>query len=107
MVVDFGEPFLADVLEGGRRGDRKADEEDVGLRVGQGTQTVVILLTGGIEQAQGVGLITDPDSSASLGGCLAGQHSTARERRQDLHDGHGIIVKHCRHVFGGELVGGV
>jgi hypothetical protein len=35
MVMDFREPFLADVFKGSWRGDGEADEEDVGLRVGQ------------------------------------------------------------------------
>lgn len=60
MVVDFGEPFLANVLKrrGGSNGE--ADQEDIGLGVGQRTKTIVVLLTGGIEQAQGIGFITDP-----------------------------------------------
>jgi hypothetical protein len=33
VVVDLGEPLLADVLEGSRRDDGEADEEDVGLGV--------------------------------------------------------------------------
>jgi hypothetical protein len=33
VVVDFGEPLLADVLEGSRRDDGEADEEDIGLGV--------------------------------------------------------------------------
>jgi hypothetical protein len=33
VVVDLGEPLLADVLEGGGRCDAEADEEDVGLGV--------------------------------------------------------------------------
>ena len=36
VVVDLGEPFFPDVLEGGGGGDGEADEEDVGLRVGEG-----------------------------------------------------------------------
>jgi hypothetical protein len=44
VVVDLGEPFLLDVLERCRARDREADEEDVGLRVRERTQTVVILL---------------------------------------------------------------
>lgn len=60
VVVDFGEPFLANVLKrrGGSNGE--ADEEDIGLGIGQRTKTIVVLLTGGIEQAQGIGFITDP-----------------------------------------------
>ena len=33
VVVDFGEPLLADVLEGSGRDDGEADEEDIGLGV--------------------------------------------------------------------------
>lgn len=60
VVVDFREPLLANVFKGRRGGDGKADQEDIGLGVGERTETVVILLTGGIEEAQGVGFVTDP-----------------------------------------------
>ena len=33
MVVHFGEPFLTNILKGGRRGNGKADQKDVGLWV--------------------------------------------------------------------------
>ena len=49
-MPDFRDPFLPDVFEGVRRDDAEADEEDVSLRVGQRTQTIVILLTGSVEQ---------------------------------------------------------
>jgi len=35
----------ADVREGGRRDDGEADEENISLRVGEGTETIVVLLT--------------------------------------------------------------
>ena len=60
VVVDFGEPLLADVLKGSRRDDGEADEEDIGLRVRERTETVVILLTGSIEESEGVGLVSNP-----------------------------------------------
>lgn len=60
VVVDLGEPFLAHVLEGGGRGDGEADQEDVSLGVGKRTETIVILLPGGIEEAQSVRLVADP-----------------------------------------------
>lgn len=60
MVVDLWEPLFADVLEGGGGGDGEADEEDVGLGVGEGAETVVIFLSGGIEEAEGVWLVADP-----------------------------------------------
>ena len=49
MVVDLGEPLLADVLEGGGGGDGKADEENVGLGVRERSEAVVIFLSGSIE----------------------------------------------------------
>ena len=51
--------LLFDVLEGGGRDDRKADEEDVRLGVRERPQSVVVLLPGRVEQAQGVGLAPD------------------------------------------------
>lgn len=60
MVVDLWKPLLADVFERGWRGDREADEEDVGLWVGERAQAVIILLSGSIEEAESIWLITDP-----------------------------------------------
>lgn len=60
VVVHLGEPLFAYVLKGGRRSDRKANEEDIRLRVRKRTETIVILLTSSIEQSQGVGLIANP-----------------------------------------------
>lgn len=37
MVVYFGEPLLAYILEGGRGSDGETNKEDIGLRVGKGT----------------------------------------------------------------------
>jgi len=60
VVVNFGEPFLADVFEGGRGCDGEADEEDVGLGVGEGAEAVVVFLASGVEEAEGVGFVADP-----------------------------------------------
>lgn len=60
MMTDFGEPLFLNVLERSGRVDGKADQEDVGLRVGQRAQTVVVFLPGGVEQSQSVRLIADP-----------------------------------------------
>jgi hypothetical protein len=65
VVVHLGKPLLADVFERRRRGHREADEEDICLRVGKGAETVIILLTGGIEQSQGIRLIADPIAHGS------------------------------------------
>lgn len=61
MVVHFGEPLLADVLEGGGGCDAKTDEEDVGLRVREGPEPVVVFLAGGVEEAERVGFVADPE----------------------------------------------
>lgn len=61
VVVDLGKPLLPDVFKGSGGGDREAHEENVGLGVGQGSQAVVVLLTGGIEQSERVGLVSDPE----------------------------------------------
>lgn len=45
-----------DVLKTGRADEGEADQEDVGLGVGQWAESVVIFLTGGIPQPEGDGL---------------------------------------------------
>lgn len=60
VVVHLGEPLFAYVLKGGRRSDRKANEEDIRLRIRKRTKTIVILLTSSIKQSQSVGLIANP-----------------------------------------------
>jgi len=51
-VHHLGYPLLLDVVEGVRTVDSEADEDDVGIRVGQGSETVIIFLTGGIPQGK-------------------------------------------------------
>lgn len=60
VVMDLWEPLLADVLERGRGGHAEADEENIGLGVGEGSESIVIFLTGGIKQAKGIWLVTNP-----------------------------------------------
>jgi hypothetical protein len=52
--------YYLDVLETGGRVDRETDQENVGLRVTQGTQTIVILLSSSIKQSKRVRFVTDP-----------------------------------------------
>ena len=59
MVVDFRVPLGLDVLEGSRGDDREARQEHVRLRVGQRSETVIILLTGGIPKTQVDGLVVN------------------------------------------------
>ncbi|KAI3481258.1 hypothetical protein L1887_56474 [Cichorium endivia] len=82
VVVHLGEPLLLDVLERRWRGDREAHQEHVRLRVRQRSQSVVVLLTRGIEESQRVRVLAD-------------------------HHRHGVVVEHRGHVLGRELVGGV
>ena len=44
--------LLLNVVKGIWRVDREADQDDVGVWVGQWTETIVILLAGGIPQGQ-------------------------------------------------------
>ncbi len=67
MVVHLGKPLLADVLEGSWAGDGEADQEDVGLGIRERAETVVIFLSGGIEESEGVGLIADPGERVLAG----------------------------------------
>jgi hypothetical protein len=68
VVVDLGKPLLANVLEGGGGGDAEADEEDVGLRIGEGAQSIVIFLTSGIEEAKCIRFVTNPGMKCQLRG---------------------------------------
>ena len=60
VMMDFREPLFANVLKGGWRRDGEADQENVGLGVGQRAETIVIFLTGRIEETKGVRFITNP-----------------------------------------------
>lgn len=62
VVLDFGVPFGFYVVKGWRRDDGEADEEDVGLRVGQGAETVVVFLTGCIPESEADGSAVDHDA---------------------------------------------
>lgn len=92
VVVDLGEPLLADVLKRGGRCDGEADEKDIGLGVRKRTQTVVILLSSGIEKSKRVRLITNPAACVSL-------LSSVRTSGRVLHDSHGVVVKNSRDIF--------
>jgi tRNA-dihydrouridine synthase len=82
MMVDLWEPLFLDVLERGRRCNGEADQENIGLRVRQRTESVVIFLTGSIKESEGMWLITN-------------------------HNGDGVVVENCWYVFTWEFVGGV
>lgn len=45
-------PFVLDVLVGRGAGDGEADDEDVGLRVGERTEAIVLLLTRRVPQIE-------------------------------------------------------
>lgn len=60
VMVDLGKPLLAYILERSRGCDGEADEEDISLGIREGSETVVIFLSGSIKETEGVGLITNP-----------------------------------------------
>lgn len=59
VVLHLGDPLLADILERRVRRDAEAHQEDVCLRVGQRSQSVVIFLTGCVEQTECVRVVAD------------------------------------------------
>ena len=61
VVRDLREPLGTDVLEGRRVDDGVGDEEDIGLGVRQGAETIVVLLTSSIPKTQVDGLTVDHD----------------------------------------------
>lgn len=51
--MDYGKAYLGlDVVEGWWGDDREADEEDVGLWIGEWAETVVIFLSGSIPKSE-------------------------------------------------------
>lgn len=57
-------PLVLDVLVGRRAGDGEADDEDVGLGVGQRAKTVVLLLARGVPQIEADGAAVHADLGA-------------------------------------------
>jgi len=51
-MKDLGNPLLLNVLEGIGGIDRETNEDDVGIRVRERTETIVIFLTGSIPQRE-------------------------------------------------------
>merc|ERR1719317_1137769 len=82
MVLDFWHPLSFDILKRRIRYNRKADKKDVGLWVGQRSQTVVVLLPSGIPESKVDGLAID-------------------------HHVRAVVVENSRDVLSGERVGGV
>ena len=78
-----GSSYLGlDVVETRRRNNAEANEEDIGLRVAERTQAVVIFLTRSVPQSQANGLVVD-------------------------HDARAVVVEDSGDVLAGEGVGGV
>ena len=61
MMMHFWEPLLSHVFEGRWRCDREADQKHIGLRVGEGAESIVIFLASGVEKAKGVRLVANPE----------------------------------------------
>lgn len=85
-MLDLGDPLLLDVVERVGRVDGEADEDDVRVRVGEGSESVVVLLSGGIPERQLDALaiddyVCDLQPAARISNGLVG----ACGRRQDSH----------------------
>lgn len=65
MVMHFRKPLFAHVLKRSRGCDTKADKEDIGLGVGQGAETIVVFLTGGVEESESVRFVADPGNNGA------------------------------------------
>ena len=100
-----GKRYLGfDVIERRRADDGEADKEDIGLRVGQRSQTVVILLAGGIPQTQANrstihhhtrGVVIEAGKSVNM----------ASDKRGQREKGSGERYEHGWDIFPGEGVG--
>lgn len=82
MVGELGPPLAAHILERRRGHEAEAYEKDVGLRVRQRTQAVVILLAGRVPEAKGDVARIDSDAGS-------------------------VVLKDCRDIVRRELAGGV
>jgi hypothetical protein len=118
VVMHLGEPLLADVLERGGRRHGEADEEDIGLGIRERAQAIVVFLSSGVEEAEGVGLVTDPCTVSSRSPAVQRHSSRCGRSRQGgagsaasgeggSHNGDGVVVEDGGHIFRGELVRGV
>lgn len=87
MVMHLGEPFLLDVFIRCGRGDAEADEEDVGLRIGQRAKAIVIFLTGGVKETEGVRVFADHDRD---GVCRERDRGRAERQRGEVH---GVAIR--------------
>lgn len=101
-----GKKYLGfDVIERGRADDGEADKEDISLRVGQRSETVVILLAGGIPQTQANrstihhhtrGVVIETGKSVNM---------ASDKREEQREKGSGAGYEHGWDVFPGEGVG--
>ncbi len=57
-IAHLWEPLLSDVLKGGRGDDREANKEDVGLRVRERSQSVIVLLSSRVKESKRVLLVS-------------------------------------------------
>lgn len=85
-----------DVVKRRRAHDGEADEKDVGLRVRQRAQTVVILLSGGIPKSETYGLAVDHNI---CGVVIKARGASARV------SGRSGTSLHSGDVFAGEGIG--
>ena len=123
MVGDLGVPLGLDVLKRRWPHQREADEEDVGLRVRERSEAVVVLLASGIPQAQVDGLAVHhhvrrvvvepvspapPPSARGSAATTSSRVSRTAATQAAVAAGHGgRWDAHSGDVLAGEGVGGV
>jgi len=78
--------------------DGEADQEDVGLRVGQGSQTIIIFLTSSVPQSQTDGFTVYHDTGRIVVESIPGQRIVLKWAESHLHSGN---------VLARESIGGV
>lgn len=79
VVGDLGEPLCGNVIVRRRAHDGETDEEHIGLGIGQGPESIIILLTCSVPKTQADRLAIDNDASR-------------------------VVVKHSRDVLSGESI---
>jgi len=99
MVAQLGDPLRLDVFERRPTHDGEGNQEHVRLRVGQRTQAIVILLTGGIPQTQVHRLAVNLWLQTAISDACR-QHGMARTA--SYHDVGRVVVEHGGDVLAGK-----
>ena len=99
MVGDLWDPLFLDIFKTRRGDDTEAHEEDICLGIGEGSQPVVVLLPGGIEEPEGVRLPSNHDSHS-----IVVKHLSGNKHEGLLPDIATIRETYRRNVLRGKFV---